>query len=391
LRPIGGLPDIVGGLLLLVTLVTGALVFTQPSQLLRDLTWGQLFIPYTGDGRWLTPLGLVAMVAAVLFLVRCVTAGRPLVDLRSWVSSMRDADLTGALLLAVALGGVILAFATADPKVQVFSDQGLWYLLGSAVAATAFAVHLRRADAPLVPPGALRRTPAWGAILVSFFIGAALIAALIDIPLFARTTIYDDSQLMAALVLVRFLVALPVGAVLGGYLTRRLSAGLITAIGMALAAVGFLLMARWGLDTLESATATIPLVVGGFGFGLALAPVNAAMLASTDDDVHGLASAMVVVARMVGMLVGISALTTIGLRRYYSEQADLPSAREVCGGTTRCPEFTDLLRVAGIAQEHTVFTGASVSAAIAAVLALLVFRGAATRSADTAEILRAAG
>ena len=32
------------------------------------------------------------------------------------------------------------------------------------------------------------------------------------------------------------------------------------------------------------------------------------------------------VARMVGMLVGISALTTIGLRRYYAEQADLPTS-----------------------------------------------------------------
>ena len=57
------------------------------------------------------------------------------------------------------------------------------------------------------------------------------------------------------------------------------------------------------------------------------------------------------------MLVGISALTTIGLRRYYSEQADLPPVQEVCDGKSRCQEFTDLLRVAGIAQEHTVFFG----------------------------------
>ena len=127
---------------------------------------------------------------------------------------------SGALLLAAALSGVILAFATADPKIQVFSDQGLWYLLGGTVAAVAFGWHLRRAEAPIIPTGALRRTPAWGSLLVSFFVGAALIAALIDIPIFARTTIYADSQLMAALVLVRFLVALPVGAVVGGYLTR---------------------------------------------------------------------------------------------------------------------------------------------------------------------------
>jgi hypothetical protein len=295
---------------------------------------------------------------------------------------MREADLTGSLLLAVALAGVILAFATADPRIQVFSDQGLWYLLGSAVATVVFVLHLRRAPAPLVPRGALRRTPAWGSMLVSFFVGASLIAALIDIPLFARTTIYPDSQLLAALVLLRFLVALPVGAVLGGYLTRWLPAGVVTAVGMALAAAGFVGMSRWGLTSLEQWTATIPLVVGGLGFGLALAPVNAAVLATTADAVHGLASAFVVVARMVGMLVGISALTTIGLRRYYAEQADLPNVRDVCDGRSRCAEFTQLLREAGIAQEHVVFLGAAWCAVAAGVLALVLFRGAPTRGGD---------
>jgi MFS family permease len=383
--------DHLGLLLALIVLVTGALVFVEPSQLMRDLTWGQLFIPVVGDGRWLTPLGIVAIGALLLLVVRCATARRPLFDVVDWVRSMREADILGALLLALALAGVILAFATADPKVQVFSDQGLWYLLGSALATITFVLHLRRSAAPLVPRGALRRTPAWGSMLVSFFVGAALIAALIDIPLFARTTVYASSQLMAALVLVRFLVALPVGAVVGGFLTRTLPAGVVTAIGMFLAAASFLLMARWGIDSLDDVSATLPLLLGGFGFGLALAPVNAAVLASTDDDVHGLASAFVVVARMVGMLVGISALTTIGLRRYYAEQADLPTAREVCEGRTRCTEFTNLLKVAGIAQEHTVFTGAAVCAAIAGVLALVLFRTAATRSVSTGDLLRSSG
>ena len=388
-----GRPDFLGALLLLVTLVAGSLVFIQPSQLLRDLTWGQLFIPFAGESRWLTPLGAVAIVAAVLFVVRCATARRPLVDLRGWTRTAREADLVGALFLAVALAGVILAFATADPKIQVFSDQGVWYLLGSAGAAVAFALHLRRADTPLIPPGALRATPAWGSLLVSFFVGAALIAALIDIPLFARTTIYRDSQLMAALVLVRFLVALPVGAVVGGYLTRTLPSGVVTAVGMACAAGGFGWMTTWQLDTLESLSSNIPLVVCGFGFGLALAPVNAALLSSTHHDVHGLASAFVVVARMVGMLVGISALTTIGLRRYYThlEENPLPSPREVCDGKTRCTAYSDLLAAAGIPQEHTVFAGAAICAVVAGVLALALFRSANTRALDAARLLRSAG
>jgi len=372
-------------LLLLLAMVAGALVFQPPTQLLTDLTWGQLFIPFVDDGgRWLTPVGVVAIAAVVLLLVRTLTARRPLVDLRAWGRSLREADLVGATYLAVALGGVILAFATADPKIEVFSEQGWWYLLGAGIGTVAFVVHLRRAEAPLLPRGTLAARPAWGSVVVSFFVGAALIAALIDVPLFARTTVYPESQLMAALVLLRFLAALPVGAVVGGYLTRMLPAGLVAAVGMLMASGGFLAMSRWDITSLESWTATVPLVVGGFGFGLALAPVNAAILASTADAVHGVASAMVVVARMVGMLVGISALTTIGLRRYYAEQAGVPPVQEVCpAGTTRCSEYSDLLKAAGIAQEQTVFLGAAGCALVAAVLALVLLRGAATRGTPT--------
>ena len=384
-----GRPDVLGAALLAVALTAAAVVSLRPPALMRDLTWGEMFVPYVEGSRWLTPVGVVAMAAAALLLLRCLTARRPLVDLRGWFASVREADLTGSLLLAAALGGVILAFSTADPKIQVFADHGWWYLLGAAVAAVLLVVHLRHDDAPLVPRGALRRRPAWGALLVSFFVGAALIAALIDIPLFARTTVHADSQLMAALVLVRFLVALAVGAVAGGYLNRGLGAGPTTAAGMALAATGFVLMSRWDLTTLEHWHANVGLLVGGFGFGLALAPVNAAVLAHTDDDVHGLTSALVVVSRMVGMLVGISALTVIGMRRYYAEQADFPTVREVCDGRSRCAEFTLLLKEAGIAQEHTVFLGAAACAVTAGVLALVLFRGAGASRVSPRDALSA--
>lgn len=380
--PARRLPDPVGVLLLLGVLLTGALVFVEPSQVLRDVTWGRAFIPVNGLGllgsRWSTPLGLAAIVLLLALVARCLTAAHPLTDLRAWGRSLRQADALGALYLGLALAGVILAFATADPKVEVFAPQGWWYLAGAVLATAAFVVHLRRSPAPLLPRGALAATPAWGAVAVSLLIGAALIAALIDVPLFARTTVYTDSQLLAALVLVRFLMALPVGALMGGWLTRRVPAGVITAVGMLLAAGGFALMSRWDAASLSSWTATVPLVLGGLGFGLALAPVNAAVLASTDAAVHGVASAMVVVARMVGMLVGISALTTLGLRRYYAEQADIPPVQEVCRGLSRCDAFSTLLQAAGIAQEQTVFAGAAVLALAAGVLALVVFRGATT-------------
>ncbi len=373
--------DWIGLLLVALTLTAMLLVMRQPRSLVSSVDLGGPFVPFSdGATIWFSPLGVVALLLALVLIARLLMADRPLVDLRDWWRSMREADLVGAGLLSVALGGIILAFATADPEVQVFSPAGPWYLGIAAVAGVLFALHNRRSAAPLVPHGAFAQRPAWGALLVSFFVGAALIAALVDIPIFARITIADGSQIKAALVLVEFLVALPVGALLGGVLTRRVAAGPVAAVGMLMAAVGFWLMARWEFESLEHLPSSAVLAMAGLGFGLALAPVNAALLASTDDNVHGVTSALLVVSRMVGMLVGISVLTTIGLRRYYAVQVDIPSPSEVCeNGRTRCAAYTRLIAEAGIEQLQAIFVGAAICAVIAAVVALLCFRGARTR------------
>ncbi|MBO9520488.1 MAG: MFS transporter [Nocardioidaceae bacterium] len=377
-------PDAVGLLLLGLWLAGLLLLMRQPSALVTSVTWGGPFVPF-GDGSgpiWWSQLGLVVIGLGLALLGWLLLAPRPFLDLRDWVATARRADLVGAGLLAVALGGVILAFATADPAIQVFSPAGPWFLAVGAVAAAVFVLHQRRATAPLVPRGSFARRPAWAALLVSFFVGAALIAALVDVPVFARVTVYDDSQVKAALVLVELLVALPVGAVAGGYLTRALPSGAVAAIGMAAAALGFALMSGWDAEALtHHVTSGAVLALTGLGFGLALAPVNAALLASTADAVHGVTSALLVVSRMVGMLVGISVLTTIGLRRYYAVADDFPEPSEVCGGKTRCSAYSDLLQGAGLEQLHAIFWGAAGCALLAGVLALLLFRGARTRGA----------
>ena len=357
------------------------LVMRQPRSLVTSVDLGGPFVPFSSGGSiWASQIGVVTIVLALLLLARLLLAKRPLVDLRDWWSSIREADLIGAALLSVALGGIILAFATADPEVQVFSPAGAWYLVIAAIGAVLFALHNRRSAAPLIPHGAFTQRPAWGSIVVSFFVGAALIAALVDIPIFARLTVADGSQIKAALVLVEFLIALPVGALVGGALIRRQRAGVIAGVGMVLATIGFLVMAGWGHDSLNHLSSSAILAMTGLGFGLALAPVNAALLASTADTVHGVTSALLVVARMVGMLVGISALTTIGLRRYYAVEAGIPSPNSVCGGDkTRCAAYTRLIEQAGIEQLQAIFLGAAICAVVAGVAAVILFHGAATR------------
>ena len=198
---------------------------------------------------------------------------------------------------------------------------------------------------------------------------------------------------MAALVLVRFLVALPVGAIVGGYLIRTRSAG--AGHRGRHGDVGGRLRADVAVGRRDRCTtrpSNIALVVCGFGFGLALAPVNAAILASTDPDVHGVSTAMVVVARMVGMLVGISALTTIGLRRYYAEAGRPRDRVPRSAASRRCARPTATSRRPPASPRSRPSSWARWSArSPPAVLALILFRGVATRSIDTAEALRSVG
>lgn len=372
--------DVLGTLLAAGAVMVLVLVLWQPEPLVHGVVLGAPFVPLAGGSRWLSPLALAGVALVLALGWRCLTTARPVVDLRAWWRVVHAVDALGALLLTVALAGVILAFSTADPQVQVFAPAGPWLLAASAVAGAGFWWRNRSVSTPLVPAGAVARTPAWGAMLVSFFVGAALIAALVDIPVFARITIYSDSQVSAALVLVRFLVGLPTGAFVGGWLTKHLPAGTVTALGMTVACIGFVMMSRWGLEALRDPSATLALVLGGSGIGLAMAPVNAALLSATEAGVHGVASGLLIVARTTGKLVGISVLTTAGLRRYYAAERGLPSPTEVCSaGHTQCAEFTTLLRETGLVQLHTIFLGAALCCVLAGLSALVVFRHARTR------------
>ena len=130
-------------------------------------------------------------------------------------------------------------------------------------------------------------------------------------------------------------------------------------------------------DSLNTLSATVVLAACGLGFGLAIAPVNAALLAHTAAEVHGLASGLLVVARMVGMLIGISALTTIGLRAFHHATSKIAPVEEICGSTQSCAAYATALQDAGVSQLQAVFAGAAIAAFIAATLAFWLLRDTA--------------
>ncbi len=335
--------------LALVAAALGVLTLWAPDRLVTDVTLGIPFVPFVGQSRVLTPIG----VATLLLLV--VLAG---VTARRWAPTLLRADLLGAVLVAVALGSLVLAFSSADPEKEVVGPLGHILLPVGALALLLAAWRHRTAANPLVRRGVLRGRGGV-AVVVSLLAGAALVSVIVDVPILARLTL-TDSQTTAALVLVRFLVAVPVGALLGGWALRALGEGVVAAAGLAIVGGGLLVMAGWDHGSLASSgSATLVLAAVGLGLGLSLAPVNAAALADSPDDAHGVAGALVVVARMVGMVTGLALLTAVGLHRYYQAVARLPDQ-----GDARA------LLDAALVQVQTVFLGAAVAALLGAAASL---------------------
>lgn len=321
------------------------LALWAPAWLTRQIVLGAPFIPL-GDASavLLTPIGLVGLALTAAGLILAVRAAWPV---------LRHADAPGALLLGAALGCVILTFASANPEAEVVGAAGYALLPAAVVCAIAYAWRHSRTEAPLIPRGIVRARVPW-ALVVSFLVGTALVAVIVTVPLLSRLTV-SPSETVAAFELIKFLIAVPVGAVVGGWMLRLLGEGVVAGSGLVLAAIALGFASTWGRGALDTAGATIGLVLIGLGVGLALAPVNNAVFADAPAAAHGSASALVILARMMGMVVGLALLTAIGLNRYYAIVAALPSRMDV-----------NALVDAAITQVQTMLLGAAIAAALAA-------------------------
>ena len=248
----------------------------------------------------------------------------------------RRVDWVGAGLLTGALVSLDLALlGNAEVQSvtgldQLRADDGgsisfPWLFLVAAGLGWAFVVHQRIHPDPVVERGLLRGSAVTIALGVNFVVGAALVVAMVDVPIFVNAVELDlqRSAVMAGWLLSALTAGMALMSYAGGRITERVGPRRPVLVGVAMVAGAYTVMGFTWEPTTAKPVLALLLAVLGCGLGLTVAPTTSAVVDRTDPDQRGSAAAAVMVVRLLGLSVGLAALTAWALGRFNALRGDI--------------------------------------------------------------------
>jgi MFS family permease len=332
-----------------------------------QLTGGGLIAP---AWRWIFYAGAPFALLAALY----TWAAAP-----RWqrTTAPRQIDVLGAALFTTAVATGLLALtqigeepSAGGPGSAVLALVSL-FALSLAVARFALARH------PFLELRFFANRTFSGAVVLSLLTGYALATALIGGAVFidrVRYGLADEQQI--ALGALAGTVA--IGALGSGLALRRVGVVPISLLGLAASIGGLLALAGARPDS------PFELLVGGlatfgFGFGLTITARSTAAIEALGSSAFGLASAAVTVARMVGMAIGLAALTGFGSRRIESlslvlvdqQQRDAVLPEALHGRPLQDYLVVDALEAWAAREAATILAGLFLIAAVVTAIAIL--------------------
>ena len=297
-----------------------------------------------------------------------------------WLPNRRNrearVDYLGGALLVVALLLLSLALSRKD----LFTlDSPVPFILaasGLGVAGMLLLVE-RRIWQPLLAYVFLR---SWNFIVSNVaqaLVGVSLILAMVTVPLTADTVMQKE-PFTGAMWLLRMTAVIPLASVLGGWLVPRLGARTLTVAGLLMVAAGLFLCSRWELGV-DDPELTLQLLLTGVGFGLVIAPILHRALSAIGDDYRATGASLVTVSRMMGMTLGLAAMSAWGVEHFQVLTSGLEFPILQPGETSeahaaRLEQYSSDLNTAGLTVFRNFFRAAAIISLAAIPFALLQFR-----------------
>ena len=282
-------------------------------------------------------------------------------------------DYLGGALLIAALFLLSLALSRSDfftlesPVPFILAVAGLG--LGSVLVLVE-----RRIWQPLLANVFLRSWAFIMANLTQALVGVSLILAMVTVPLTADTVMLKD-PFTGAMWLLRMTGVIPIASVIGGLLVPKVGERSLTVAGLLMVAAGLFFCSRWEIGVGDPEL-TLQLLLAGVGFGLVIAPILHRALQAVGEDYRATAASLVTVARMMGMTLGLAAMSAWGVEHFQVLTSDLELPLQQAGESTealnaRIAQYAEDVKTAGLSVFRAFFRAAAFVSLAAVPFALL--------------------
>jgi EmrB/QacA subfamily drug resistance transporter len=272
--------------------------------------------------RWVlfvnVPVALAALVPAPAVLPESRNERAP-----------RSLDLAGALTATSGLGLLIYAISEV-PKNGWMSRATLGFGALGTLFVACFVVAERLSYAPLVPLGVLKK-PAVVVPNAAIFLQSMVGIAWLYVLTLYLQEVLGHSALTAGLLFIPMTLASVVAAPLAGRLATRIGMRTTASSGLALVAVGLLLMTTMSVGG-GLTFVLLGMVIGEGGFMLSNVPLTIVGSGSTGEDERGLAAGLLNTSMQLGSAWGLGVVATVVAAASAAQVGEADGPEALVGG-----------------------------------------------------------
>jgi len=198
-------------------------------------------------------------------------------------------DIVGNISLSAGLGLVLAGISLFSIGLISLGVLGLMAAVGAGVLVIFFTVE-RTVEQPMIDLSLFRNLPFTMGNVMIFLNGLVRGGVTLVLALYLEGPTMGLDSFTAGTFLVPLTATVAIFGPLAGYLSDKYGSYRFPILGMAIAAIGFVMLAQLGY-TSTFGSLFVPLVIAGTGFGIFAAPNRASIMNSVEPGSRGVASA----------------------------------------------------------------------------------------------------